>query len=163
MGGPAACNIDDKRRCDMLGYLSGFDSDVFNQFEQIQRQVDQLFGEGGGPLGIRSVARGSYPAINVGVSPKQADVYVFAAGMEPNSLDVSLQQNLLTVSGERKSDLPEGAQAYRHERFSGSFRRVITLPEDVDPDQVNASCRDGVLHITVQRREEVRPRRIEVK
>ena len=51
----------------MVDYLTGFDSDVFNQFEQMRRQMDQLFGEGGGPLGIRSVARGSYPAINVGV------------------------------------------------------------------------------------------------
>lgn len=147
----------------MVDYLPGFDSDVFNQFEQMRRQMDQLFGEGGGPLGIRSVARGSYPAINVGVSPKRADVYVFAAGMEPSSLDISLQQNLLTVSGERKAELPEEAQAYRHERFSGSFQRVITLPEDVDPDQVNANYRDGVLHITVQRREEVQPRKIEVQ
>ena len=147
----------------MVDYLSAFDNDVFNQFEQMRRQLDQLFGEGDGSLGIRSVARGGYPAINVGVSPTRADVYVFAAGMEPNSLDISLQQNLLTVSGERRTALPEGTDAYRHERFSGNFRRVITLPEDVDPDQVNANYRDGVLHITVQRREEVQPRKIEVQ
>lgn len=146
----------------MLGYLSGFDNDIFNQFEQMRRQMDRLFGDVSSPLGIRSVAAGSYPAINVGASPKQVDVYVFAAGMDPKDLDVSLQQNLLTISGGRKADLPEGAQAYRHERFSGDFRRVISLPEDVDPDQVNAAYRDGVLHITVQRREEVQPRKIEV-
>jgi HSP20 family protein len=147
----------------MLGYLTGFDNDLFNQFEHMRRQMDQLFGDWGGPLSIRSVAGGTYPAINIGASPKQVDVYVFAAGMEPKSLDISMQQNLLTVSGERKAELPEGARAYRHERFSGSFQRVITLPEDVDPNQVNATYNDGVLHITVQRREEVQPRKIEVK
>ncbi|MBQ0834129.1 Hsp20/alpha crystallin family protein [Marinobacter sp.] len=147
----------------MFDYLTGFDHDVFDQFERMRRQMDVMFGDRGGPLGIRSVAAGTYPAINVGASPTQVDVYVFAAGADPKSLDISLQQNLLTLSGERETELPEGAQAYRRERFNGSFKRVITLPEDVDPDKVNAAYRDGVLHITVQRKEELQPRKIEVK
>ena len=147
----------------MFGYLTGFDSDFFDQFERLRREMDAMFGDSGGPLGIRSVAAGTYPAINFGASPKQVDVYVFAAGADPKSLNISLQQNLLTVSGERKIELPEGAQAYRRERFSGSFKRVITLPDDVDPDKVNATYKDGVLHITVQRKEELQPRKIEVK
>mgnify|MGYP003625313546 CR=1 FL=1 len=147
----------------MFGYLTGFDHDLFDQFERMRRQMDEMFGDRGGPLGIRSVAAGTYPAINVGASPKQVDAYVFAAGVDPQSLDISLRQNLLTVSGERKIELPEGAQAYRRERFNGSFKRVITLPDDVDPDSVDAAYRDGVLHISVQRREELQPRKIEVK
>lgn len=147
----------------MFGYLTGFDHDLFDQFERMRRQMDVMFGDRGGPLGIRSVAAGTYPAINVGASPKQVDAYVFAAGVDPQSLDISLRQNLLTVSGERKIELPEGAQAYRRERFNGSFKRVITLPDDVDPDSVDAAYRDGVLHISVQRREELQPRKIEVK
>ena len=109
------------------------------------------------------MAAGSYPPINIGSTPKQVDVYVFAAGMDPQKLDVSLEQNLLTISGERVSEPPEGAQIYRHERFSGQFKRVITLPEDIDPDRVSAAYKDGVLHITVQRKEELQPRKIEVK
>jgi len=147
----------------MLGYLTGFDNDVFGQLEHMRRQMNRMFGDWSGPAGIRSMAAGTFPAINVGASEEQVDVYVFAAGMDPKSLDISLQQNLLTVSGERKIESPENAQLYRQERFSGSFRRVVTLPEDVDTDRVNASYRDGVLQITVQRREAVRPRQIEVK
>jgi HSP20 family protein len=147
----------------MLGYLTGFDTDLFGQLERVRRQMDQAFGDWSGTTGIRSMAAGTFPAINVGASEEQVDVYVFAAGMDPKSLDISLQQNLLTISGERKIESPESAQFYRQERFSGSFRRVITLPEDVDPDRVNASYRDGVLHVAVQRREAVRPRQIEVK
>lgn len=147
----------------MYGYLTGFDRDLFGQLERMRREMDGLFGESGGPLGIRSVAAGTYPAINVGASPKQVDIYVFAAGMDPKSLDISLQQNLLTVSGERKTELPEGALAYRRERFNGSFKRVITLPEDVEPEKVDAAYRDGVLHIVIQRKEELQPRKIEVK
>lgn len=67
------------------------------------------------------------------------------------------------MSGERNLEFPEAAQSYRAERFNGSFRRVLTLPEDVDADKVDANYREGVLHIMVQRREQVSPRKIEVK
>ena len=143
--------------------LTGFDNDLFDEFERMRRQMDQLFGSFPFATGIRSVASGTFPAINVGVSPTQVDVYVFAAGVGPKSLDVSLQQNLLTMSGERKIQPPENVELYRNERFSGTFRRAVTLSDDVDPDKVSATYRDGVLHITVQRREAVKPRQIEVK
>jgi HSP20 family protein len=147
----------------MLGYFPGFRSDVFDQLEWMRRQLGDLFGEpAGAEPGIRSVAAGTFPAINVGASPEQVDVYVFASGVDKDGLDISLQQNLLSVAGERRAEDPEGAQYYRRERFNGSFRRMITLPEDIDPDKVTASYDNGVLHIAVQRREAVRPRQIEV-
>jgi HSP20 family protein len=147
----------------MWGYLRSFDTDLFSQLERMRQEMDAMFGARPGSAGIRSVASGTFPAINVAASPSRVDVYVFAAGVDPQSLDISIQQNLLTISGERKAALPEDVQLYRRERFSGGFRRVITLPEDVDPDKVQANYRDGVLHLMVDRREEVKPRRIEVK
>ena len=147
----------------MLGYLTGFDNDLFDQFDRMQRQMDRMFGDVSRPASIRSLAAGTFPAVNVGASEEQVDVYLFAAGIDPKTLNISMQQNLLTVEGERKIDYPEKVQFYRQERFSGKFRRVLTLPEDVDPEQVNAHYRDGVLQITVKRREAVRPRQIEVK
>jgi len=69
----------------------------------------------------------------------------------------------LTVSGERQAPVKEEANYYRKERFDGPFRRLITLPDDVDPEQVDARYRDGVLEIHVKRREAKRPRQIEVK
>ncbi len=147
----------------MFGYLSSFDDELFDQFERMRRDMDQLFGSWPGTTGLRSVEAGAFPPVNVGASPERVDVYLFAAGLDPKSLDVSLKQNLLTVAGERKIEQPENVEFYRQERFSGTFRRVISLPEDVDPDRVRAEYRDGVLQITVQRREEVRPRQIEVK
>ncbi len=147
----------------MWGYLRSFDTDLLSQLERMRQDMDAVFGARPGSAGIRSVASGTFPAINVGASPSRVDVYVFAAGVDPQSLDISIQQNLLTISGERKAALPEEVQLYRRERFGGSFRRVMTLPEDVDPEKVQASYRDGVLHVMVDRREEVKPRRIEVK
>ena len=147
----------------MFGNLTAFDSDLFDPLELMRREFGQLLDDRSGPRGIRSVIAGSYPAINVGASPEQIDVYVFAAGLEAKCIDVSVQKNLLTVSGERKLEPDSEAHYYRRERRGGAFHRVITLPEDVDPDRVTASYRDGVLRITVARHEAVQPKRIEVK
>jgi HSP20 family protein len=109
------------------------------------------------------VAQGTYPPVNVGTTPEQVDVYLFAAGLDAKSLDISLQQNLLTISGERKAPTMEDVEYYRKERFDGSFHRLITLPDNVDPEQVEAEYRDGILQIEVKRHETSRPRQIEVK
>jgi HSP20 family protein len=98
----------------------------------------------------------------VGSTPDRVDVYVFAPGLDPKSVDISIQQNLLAVAATRRLEEDETADYYRRERFAGDFRRVITLPDDVDPDRVDARYRDGVLQITIQRRESARPRQITV-
>ena len=147
----------------MFGSLTSFDASLFDDFRHLEEKMDEMFGRWPWPAGIRAVTRGTYPPINVGATAEQVHVYLFAAGLDPNSLEISIQQNLLTVAGERKVAVEKDANYYRKERFDGAFRRVITLPEDVDPDKVDARYRDGVLQIRVQRRESARPRQIEVK
>jgi len=147
----------------MFGTLNTSGAGLLDEFRRMEREMNQLFGGSAWPNSIRAVARGSYPPINIGSTPEQVDVYLFAAGLDPDSLDISIQQNLLTVAGERKLQVEEGANYYRKERYAGGFRRVVTLPEDVDPGQVEAGYRDGVLHVTLKRRESTRPRQITVK
>ena len=147
----------------MFGGFRGMEGDLIDQFRRMERDIDRLFGNDPWPSGIRATARGTYPPINIGSTPEQIDIYLFAAGVDPNSLDISIQQNLLTVDGERRLIREEGADYYRKERYDGKFHRVITLPEDADPEKVDASYRQGILRITVQRRASVRPRQIEVK
>lgn len=143
----------------MFGFPA-FDSSVFDDLLRIQRQMESLFGA---PLttGIRSMGA-SFPPVNVGTTQDEVDVYLFAPGVDPNSFDISIQNNVLTVSGERRIIREEGASYYRKERFDGEFRRVMTLPEDVDPDKVDAAYNDGVLHIRIQRKESSKPRQIKV-
>jgi HSP20 family protein len=147
----------------MFGRLTNFSGNLFEDFRRLQEEMDALFGRWPSPAGIRSVVPGTYPPINVGTTPDAVDVYLFAAGVDPRSLDIALQQNLLTVAGERKVPVEKDVSYYRKERFDGAFRRVISLPEDVDPDRVEAHYRNGVLQIHVKRQEAVRPRQIEVK
>jgi HSP20 family protein len=142
--------------------FGGFETDLFDQFRRLESDVGQLFGHSPWPAGIRAMQRGTFPPINVGATPERVDVYLFAAGLDPKKVDVSIQQNLLSVSGSRRIEAKENAEYYRRERYEGDFRRVITLPDDVDPERVEARYRDGVLQITVRRREAARPRQITV-
>lgn len=146
----------------MLSYPTLWEGSLFDQLQRLQREMDELFGPWPGPANIRNAGRGSFPPVNVGVSENQVDVYVFAPGMKKEDFDVSLQRNVLTVSGSREEKRPEGVNHYLAERFHGRFRRVIGLPEDVDPEKVDATYRDGVLRVTVQKHAASRPRRITI-
>jgi HSP20 family protein len=139
---------------------------LFGQFERLRHELDEVFGVAGLPNSIRSVAPGAFPAINVGRAATSVEIYAFAPGLDASKIDVTLDRGVLRISGERASGIPaEGAkvQVYTRERGTGSFTRAVSLPDDVDPAHVNASYRDGVLQISVARRESAQPRRINVQ
>jgi HSP20 family protein len=146
-----------------MSSYSYFGDQIFDAFRRLQQDLDEFVGRSPWPSEIRGAVRGAYPPINVASTPEKVDVYLFAAGLDPKSLDISLHRQLLTVAGERKLGTDQEAQYYRRERFEGEFRRAITLPEDVDPDRVQATYRDGILQISVQRREAARPRQISIQ
>ncbi len=144
-------------------YRTMFPRDLFAEFDRLQREVSTLFDAS---PSIRGLGRGGYPALNVGVSPASVEVFAFAPGLDPASIEVNLDRGVLSLAGERKNTLPQAdAKTTVHlaERFAGRFRRVVSLPEDIDPDSVSASYTDGVLHVAVKRREAAQPRRITVQ
>lgn len=106
-----------------------------------------------------------FPAMNIGGTAKSVEIYAFAPGVDAASLEVHVEKGVLTVAGERKLDpVPEKATTHIDERFAGPFRRVVTLPDDVDANAGwHAEDRDGVLHISIARREAVQPRRIAIQ
>lgn len=149
----------------MYPSLLSLPGDLFAEFDALQRQVDRLLGARASNSSIRAVQRGSFPAINIGSTPEAIEIYAFAPGIDASKLDVSVDKGLLTLAGERRVPDPEGAGATRYasERFEGSFRRVVALPEDADPERVQATYRDGVVRIRIDKREASRPRRIEIR
>ena len=141
------------------------ESTLWDDFQRLQREMDELFNRGWGRTSIRATTVGAFPAVNVGVTPDAVHVYAFAPGLDTNALDLSIERNLLTISGERKVAEPATeteASYYLQERFTGAFRRVISLPEGVNPEQVNAVYRNGVLSITIGKQETAKARQIQV-
>ena len=147
----------------MFGRFTGVPSSLLDDLWRLQQEADDMLGgamssEGG----IRSLPRGSYPAMNVVQTPEDVQIYVFAPGIDPKKLDVSIQQGLLTIAGERRIAIDDKASYYRQERFSGEFRRAVSLGEDIDPERVEAKYRDGIVQIRLRRRESAKPRQIEI-
>jgi HSP20 family protein len=138
----------------------------FGDIDRLRREFDDVFGWTGLPTSIRSAAPGAFPAINIGNTPTSVEIYAFAPGIDPKQIEVTIDRGVMTISGERQSDVPSDdkkVNVYGNERFSGRFRRAISLPDDVDPGKVEANYRDGVLRVSVSRRESALPKRITVQ
>jgi HSP20 family protein len=150
----------------MYESMTNFPGSLYGQFDRLRRELDDVFGTAGLPSSIRSVAPGTFPAINIGTTPQSVEIHAFAPGLDPQQVEVTLDRSVLTLSGERSSVLPEEAGAvsvYGRERVNGRFKRSVSLPDDIDPGQVSATYRDGVLRVSVARKEAARPQRIEVR
>ncbi len=145
-------------------YRSLFARDVFAELDRLQREMQEAFDLS---PSIRGIGRGGFPALNVGGTPQSVEIYAFAPGLDPATVDVNLDRGLLTIAGERAPNLPPAGDnesaVHINERFNGRFRRVVSLSDDIDPNSVSADYRDGVLHIQLKRNESAQPRRINVQ
>ncbi len=115
-------------------------------------------------LGAGRTEMGFVPSFEV---KETSDAYMFKAdlpGIKDEDLEISLTGNRLTVSGKREEEQRnEEDRFYAYERSYGSFSRSFTLPEGVDPDHAEAGLSQGVLTVSVPKKPEVKPKRIEVK
>lgn len=132
--------------------------------------MDQVFNDflGASSLFGRSVGEGLrdawIPAVDVQETDKS---FVFKAelpGLGKDDIEITLEENLLTLSGERElAEKDEGETYHRIERSYGKFSRSFTLPSQVDNSKVEASFNDGLLTIEVLKSEQAQPRKIEIK
>jgi HSP20 family protein len=149
----------------MNGLFDRYDG-MFSELARLQQGIEQAF-RPGATANIRALSRRAFPAINVGSTVDAIEVMALTPGLEPADLQITVEKGLLVIAGERK-DADEttvnrdGAAVYAQERFKGSFRRVISLPDEIEPAKIHANCKDGLLRITVPRREAARPRQIAV-
>lgn len=145
--------------------MMGLYGDLFGEINRMQQNLDQLLTPLG-TVGIRAMPRRTFPVINVGSTSDAIEVLALAPGIDPNALQITVDKGVLVIAGERKTALSEDRDStslYAQERFDGSFRRVVSLPDDVDASKVEASYRDGMLRVRLGRLEASQPRRIEVK
>ena len=101
------------------------------------------------------------PAVNVYQDKDQFTVVVELPGFKKEEIEISLHDDTLTVSGERKRE-ESSAQEFLTERFYGNFQRSLTLPTAVDAEKVKASYKDGLLQVVLPKAEEAKPKQIEV-
>jgi HSP20 family protein len=137
------------------------------QEERTQVQMDRLFahalGLHGQWQGAADSRRAWAPALDIAERKDAYLVTVELPGIKPDDLQITLEDGLLTIQGERHlaHDSSE-EQVHRVERYSGAFRRSITLPAHVEADGVEASIEDGVLRVLVPKAEEAKPKNIQV-
>jgi HSP20 family protein len=140
-----------------------FDYDPFRELERIQRQMDRLSRSMTGVEGYPRRA-GVYPLLNISEDPEHIFVRAELPGVNPEDLDITIQDQQLILRGQRQISTEEqNVNYHRRERESGYFRRILRLPGQVDPNKVEAACKDGILTITLAKPEEVKPRQITVK
>jgi HSP20 family protein len=136
------------------------------ELQSIQQEMNRLFGtlfDAPASPGNGAALRRWIPAMDL---VEQDEHYVLRAdlpGLSEDDVHVELEDNVLTVSGERKSEHEERKEGFhRVERASGSFSRSLTLPEGIDPDSIKASFDKGVLEVRVPKPEQRKPRRVAI-
>jgi len=134
---------------------------TFNDFFRLRDELDQLFDIGLPLSNIRSVPRGTFPAINIEEQKEAVCIDACLPGVEPKDVELTIEDNTLTIKGRRETG-NGGGNYHRRERFSGNFSRIVSLPEGLDSDKAEARYHDGILSITIARAEEKKPKQISV-
>jgi HSP20 family protein len=134
------------------------------ELARLHRDMDDLVGSffGGSPtlFGERAV----WPAIDISEDANAITVKAEVPGCRAEDVDISVQGNILTISGEKKHEEEKKEKGYYYaERSYGSFRRDLTLSSEVDASKIDAACKDGVLTITLPKSERAKAIKVKVK
>ncbi len=142
-----------------FGFPGG--ADPFREMRRLQDEMGQLMGAFAPTGGL--TAAGGFPAVNIYAGRDGIAVVAELPGVEKDDLEVHAQRDMLTIRGTRRPAAENEQTYHRRERRSGAFTRTIQLPFRVDPEQIEARLENGVLQLSLQRPEEDKPRRIEIK
>ncbi len=139
--------------------------DPFRELRSLQDEMNRLFLSNFTRGDDRELARGAWtPSVDIFENKDNLVIEAELPGMKPSDVNVSIENNVLTLHGERRFEKKdEGDNFHRVERSYGSFTRSFTLPPTVSSENVNAEFENGVLKLTLAKREEAKPRRIEIK
>lgn len=140
--------------------------DPFRDLRTLQDEVNRLFsGTFSRGSGQDEIMRGEWsPSVDISENKDQIIVEAELPGMKPEDVNISIENNVLTIHGERKFEKKdENDNFHRVERSYGSFTRSFTLPPTVSSETADAEFENGVLRLILTKREEAKPRRIEIK
>lgn len=104
------------------------------------------------------------PAVDIREDENQFTILADIPGVDPKDIDVTMENGVLSIKGERANEKVEESKGFRRvERSSGSFYRRFSLPDTADAEKIEAKCKDGVLNIVLPKHAKVQPKRITVK
>lgn len=140
--------------------------DPFSEMETLQREMNNLFSSTltGSPTADMTLLSGQWaPPIDVYDSKDNLLVRVDLPGIEKNDVDISIQENTLTIKGEKKRSMDvKEENCYRSERSFGNFNRALSLSTQVDTGKASAHFNDGILELVLPKKEEVKPKQIKI-
>ncbi len=143
--------------------------DLLREMNQMQRDIDEAFrGFGLGRLFGPDFGAGfglrDWPRINLREDADHLYVEALLPGVDPEQIDMNVLGNTLTLGGERPmaESKEHGCTWHRRERGTGKFMRSIELPVDIDPDQVRAEYKNGLLRVTLPKVEAAKPKKISI-
>ena len=138
----------------------------FREVTRLRREMDRLWDDyfGSGRRALRPLPAEFAPAVDVKETADQIVVKAEVPGMDAKDINISVTGDVLTIKGEKKSEREEKEENYHLvERSYGSFSRSLAMPAAVDMDKIEAKYDKGVLTITCPKKEEVKPKAIEIK
>jgi HSP20 family protein len=127
--------------------------------DELRRTVEQAWREEGTPF----ERAGSWPRVSLWDEGGNLVLKADVPGVTEKDVQLQLTEDVLTVSGQRRGDAPEGYSVHRQERLPARFSRAFQLPVKVDGAAITASLKDGVLTVTMPKAAESQPRQITVK
>ena len=139
--------------------------DPFRDLRSLQDEINRAFSSNLSRGGDNELTRGAWsPSVDIYENKDQIVLEAELPGMKPEDVNISVENNVLTLHGERKFEKKDDNDNFhRVERSYGSFTRSFTLPPTVDANSADAVFENGVLRLTLAKREEAKPRRIEIK
>lgn len=137
--------------------------DPFRELQNLDSNLPRLTGRGYGDNGGEARANWA-PPLDIYETPEAYRVVAELPGFGPDDVDVTVNENLLTIKGERKFYDEVSEQSFhRIERRFGQFQRLVSLPSEVDADKVEATFDKGVLTVGIPKAEKAKPKRVEIK
>lgn len=138
----------------------------FAALEEFRRHINRAFEEADYPRFSQQknmLSGRSWPTLSLYDEGNKLVLDAEVPGLPEQDIQLSLNQNVLSISGERKIEAPEGYVVHRQERCVNNFARSVSLPCQVDTDKVVAHVKDGLLTVTMEKSKEAQPRQITVK
>lgn len=137
---------------------------AFEELERMRQQIDKLFEDlTEGIIREPTFSAGVFPLVNVSEDKDNYYVRAELPGIKPEDLNISVTEDTLIISGERRIPEEENVNYHRREREAGKFSRAVTLPGQIDPDKVEARCKNGILTVVLPKAETAKTRQIPVK